>query len=258
MRHRIPVALALLVALFSASPAQAQWAGGAGVEHYTWEESLQSPPLTPREGGSRYALHLQWQEDGNTGLLYAYRGKLYNGRVSYDTYTQPGYAPVPTYTDYSGMTHEGQLISRSYLGDYRLDYIGGLGWDIWRRTIGGTQIEDYSVWFMRTGISVDLPALGPGFHGGGGLKLPLHTREDAHLDSAGFSSNPELSPGRSVSLYAELAYRTNSYWDIVGYYDSWRFQESDPVYSTRGGSLYSIVQPQSGMSAFGLKAMHSF
>ncbi len=258
MRHRILVTSLALYTLISAPAAHAQWDGGVGIEHYTWDETLQSPPLSPRESGSRYALHLQWQEDSDSGLLYGYRGKLYNGRVDYDTYTQPGYVPVSTYTDYSGMTHEGQLISRSYLGDYRLDYIGALGWDIWRRTIGGNQIEDYSVWFMRTGINVDQPALGAGFHGGGGLKLPLHTSEDAHLISSGFSSNPELSPGRSVSLYAELAYRIDSYWDIVGYYDSWRFQESDPVYATRGGSLYSIVQPQSSMSAFGLKAMHSF
>lgn len=258
MRHRILVAPLALIVLFTAPVARAEWDGGVGIEHYTWEEALQSPPLTTRENGSRYALHLQWQENGDSGLLYGYRGKLYNGRVDYDTYTQIGYTPVSTYTDYSGMTHEGQLISRNYLGSYRLDYVGGLGWDSWRRAVSGNQIEDYSVWFVRTGINVDQPAQGAGFHGGGGLKLPLRTSEDAHLDSAGFSANPELSPGRSVSLYAELAYRTNSYWDIVGYYDSWRFKQSDPVYATQGSTLYSIVQPQSSMNAFGLKAMHSF
>lgn len=241
------------------SAVHAEWSGGAGIEHYTWEESLQDTPLAPKEIGSRYALHLKWVEDGDSDLLYSYSGKLYSGRVPYDTYEQPpSNVPVSTQTDYSGMTHEGQLISRRHLGNYRLDYVGGLGWDSWRRTINTNQIEDYSVWFLRTGVSLDQPMQGAGFHGGGGLKLPIRTSEDAHLDSLGYSSNPQLSPGKSVSLYAELAYRTGKYWDIVGYYDSWRFQQSDPVYTTNGATPYSIVQPQSSMNTLGLKALYSF
>lgn len=254
MRHRIPAAI--LLALLATPCAHAQWDGG--VERYTWEETLQSPPLTPRESSSRYALHLNWQQDVDTGLLYGYRGKLYNGRVDYDTNTQIGNAPSSTYTDYSGMSHEGQLISRRYWGNYRLDYVGSLGWDSWRRNISSNQIADYSIWFVRTGFNVDQPEQRPGFHGGGGLKLPIRTSEDARLDSAGLSTNPTLPPGRNVSLYAELAYRTSNYWDIVGYYDSWHFRQPDPIHATQGDSLYSIVQPQSSMSAFGLKAIHPF
>ncbi len=257
MSTRILAAILFAMALHSTT-ALAEWSSSAGVENYRWEESLAGSSLTPKENGSRYALYLKWVEDGDSGLLYSYSGKLYNGRVPYDTYTQLSHTPVSTQSDYSGITHEGQLISRHYLGNYRLDYVGGVGWDSWRRTINTNQIEDYSVWFLRTGISLDQPLQAAGFHGGGGLKLPFKTSEDAHLDSAGFNSNPQLAPGKSISLYAELAYRTGNYWDIVGYYDSWRFTQSEPVYATSGGSLYSIVQPQSSMNTFGLKALYSF
>lgn len=257
MRTRILAATFFASALFS-SFAFAGWESGAGVEQYSWEETLQNPPLSSKENGSRYALHLKWVESSDSSLLYSYKAKLYSGHVQYDTYTQFTYVPVSTQTDYNGMTHEGQLISRSSVGNYQLDYIGGLGWDSWRRTINTNQIEDYSIWFLRTGVSLDQPMQGTGFHGSGGLKLPIRTSEDAHLDSGGYDSNPQLAPGKRFSLYAELAYRTGKYWDIVGYYDSWRFSQSDPVTTTSGSSLYSIVQPQSSMSTLGLKAMYSF
>lgn len=252
------LAAALVVSSLLPSAAVAQWLAGAGVEQYSWEETLQSLPLRPAEHGSRYALHLKWTQDADSGLLFAYSAKLYSGRVQYDTYTQLSHTPVSTYTDYSGMTHEGQLISRRKLGRYQFDYVGGLGWDSWRRTINMNQIEDFSIWFLRTGVSLDQPGQGRGFHGSGGLKLPLITSEDAHLDSMGYSSNPQLEPGKSISLYAEIAYRTGKYWDIVGYYDSWRFAQSSPVTASYGASPYSIVQPQSNMNTFGLKAMFAF
>lgn len=257
MSTRILAATFLATALFPFA-AMAEWKNSAGVEPYDWQEALHNPPLAPSENGSRYALHLNWSEGGDSGLLYAYRARLYAGRAQYDTYAQPSYAPISAQTDYNGMTHEGQLISRSNMGNYQLDYVGGLGWDSWRRTINMNQIEDYSIWFLRTGVSLDQPMQGTGFHGSGGLKLPFRTSEDAHLDSIGYNTNPQLEPGKSINLYAELAYRPGKYWDIVGYFDSWRLKQSDAVTATSGSTLYSIVQPQSSVSTFGLKAMYSF
>lgn len=257
MSTRFFIAMLVAITLWSTT-AHAEWSAGAGIESYSWKESIQGSSLSLKESGSRYALNLMWMENGDRELLYSYSAKFYSGTVPYDTYDMNTLAPVSTQTDYSGMTHEGQLISRHALGRYSLDYVGGLGWDNWRRTIGHNQIEDYSIWFVRTGINLDQPMHGAGFHGGGGVKLPFSTNEDAHLDSAGFNSNPKLSPGKNVSLYAELAYRTGKYWDIVGYYDSWRFKQSEPVYVTSGGTLYSIVQPESSMDTFGLKALYSF
>lgn len=253
----------ILAATFLASTllpfaALADRESGSGLEQYSWQETLPNAALTPSEYGSRYALHLNWSEDADSGLLYAYRAKLYTGRVQYDTYTQFGYLPVSSQSDYNGMTHEGQLISRRSMGNYRLDYVGGLGWDRWQRTTNLNQVEDYSIWFLRTGVSLDQPMQGKGFHGSGGLKLPFRTSEDAHPDSAGYGTNPQLEPGKSVSLYAELAYRPGKYWDIVGYYDSWRFKQSDDVTATSGSTLYGIAQPQSSMNTFGLKAMYAF
>lgn len=257
MSTRILAAISLASSLFS-SAAVADWQGGAGLEHYTWQESMFNPPLTVKETGSRYALHLNWEENADSGLLYAYMAKFYAGVAQYDTYTQFSYTPVSVHTDYTGMINEGQLISRGTMGAYRLDYVGGLGLDSWRRAINMNQIEDYSIWFLRTGVSLDQPMRGAGFHGSGGLKLPIRAIEDAHLDSAGYDSNPQLSLGKGISVYGELAYRTSNYWDFVGYFDSWRFSQSEPVTTTSGGALYSIMQPQSRMNTLGLKALYSF
>jgi hypothetical protein len=257
MRARIFAAM-LFAPLLLPAVAQAEWSSAAGVDNYSREEALAGSPLALGKNSSRYALHLKWVEDGDTGLLYSYSGKLYSGQASYDTRTLTSYSPVTTQTDYNGMAHEGQLISRRYMGNYRLDYVGGLGWDSGRRTANMNQLEDYSVWFLRTGVSLDQPLQGAGFHGGGGLRLPLSINENASWGSAGLSSSPQLAPDKSVSLYAEFAYRTDNYWDIVGYYDSWRLRQPAPVEAYSGSSLYSIVQPQSGMNTLGLKAMYSF
>lgn len=242
MSTRIIVASLFASTLFS--PAlQAEWEGGTG-------SSL------PRENSSRYALHQHGGENGDSELLYTYSAKLYNERAPYDT--QPGYFPVSTQTGYNGMSHEGQLISRRHLGNYRLDYVGGLGWDSWQRSINMNQTADYSVWFLRTAFSLEQPMQGAGFHGEGGLKLPFRTGQDAPLMSTGYSSNLQPSLENGVNLYAEVAYRSGKYWDIVGYYDSWHFKQADSVYTPAGSNIYSIVQPQSGMNTFGLKAMYSF
>lgn len=257
MRTRILAAILVSAALLPTA-AHAEWSSVAGIEDHIGKGSLPDSTLAPEGVASRYSLHLNWLEDGDSGLLYAYSGKLYSGRSPFDNHIQTGNSPASAQTDLSGITHEGQLISRRYLGNYRLDYVGGLGWDSWRRTINTHQIEDYSVWFLRTGISLDQPLQAAGFHGGGGLKLPFKTSEDIHLVSSAFNSNPQLVPGKSVNLYAELAYRTGSYWDIVGYFDSWRFTQAEPLNTSSGSNLYSIVQPQSSMNTFGLKALYSF
>jgi hypothetical protein len=256
MSARILAAIMVSAVLLSTA-AHAEWSSVAGIENHTDKAALPSSSLASEGAVSRYALHLKWTEDSDSGLLYAYSGKLYSGR-SLDAHIPTGNSPATAQTDFSGITHEGQLISRRYLGNYRLDYVGGVGWDSWRRSINANQIEDYSVWFLRTGISLDQPLQAAGFHGGGGLKLPFKTSEDIHLVSSGFNSNPQLAPGKSVNLYAELAYRTGNYWDIVGYFDSWRFSQAEPLYTSSGSNLYSIVQPQSSVNTLGLKALYSF
>ncbi len=251
------------IALAIFSPwAQAESSIGGSIEDYHWQETIDNAPLSPTEYGLRYAVHLKWVQDRERGLLFGYRGKLYAGKVHYDTFYQISGLPVATTTQYSGAIHEAQFSYRVNMANsHKLDYVGGLGLDTWQRSIGNNgfkQIEDFLIVYVRGGITLDKFGKTPGFHGGGGLKYPLYTREDAHLDNQGYDSNPILTPGKDISLYAELGYRIGKDWDVLGYYDSWRFKRSNTVIASRGGVLWEISQPQSSMDAYGIKAMYSF
>ena len=194
-------------------------------------------------------------------MLFRYRGKLYGGKVNYDTYTQQTNIPVSTTTQYTGAAHEGQLIYRNAAQAYELDYVGGLGLDTWQRKIdnrGYNQIEDFLIVYLRGGIHLAPPAQGSGLYGGGGLKYPIHTWEDAHLLSLGYSTNPLLEPGKDISFYAELGYRFNKRWNLTGYYDSWRFKKSPSVLAYQAGVAYLLYQPESKMDSYGLKIMYEF
>lgn len=243
------------------SSVQAAWDVGAGLEDYQWKEYPDGNTGTPKEYGVRSALFVNWAQEKDQGLLLAWRAKLYVGTVNYDTFLISNNAPVSTKTDYSGASSEGQFFYRDNLGAFRLDYIGGLGLDTWRRRIrnsGGDQIEDYSILFMRAGLRLAKSRLEAGFHGELGIKYPVSTRENAHLDSAGYTSNPSLSPKGAVSGYAEFGYRINARFDVVGYYDSWRFRRSDNVTVTNSVGSYWVWQPKSNMDALGAKLLVSF
>lgn len=254
MSTRILAATLFAAGLFStAAVAEPDLENAAVVLHYSQEETPQYSSLLPKDSGSRYALSLKWTESADSGLLYAYRAKLYSGR--FENNFQANDVPSATATNYSGITHEGQLIARQSMGDYRLDYVGGLGWDSWQRSNNMNVADDYSTLFMRTGISLDQSTQASGFHGSGGLKLPLRASQDPYLDSG---ASPQQAFRKGVSLYAELAYRPGKYWDIVGYYDSSRFKQSESIGTPSGISIYSIAQPQTRINTLGLKAMYSF
>jgi hypothetical protein len=254
----------LASAIYSAAAA-AEWHAGGGIEYYNWRERATVNGVTkkPHEYGLRNVLYLSWERDIPQRLALGYHGKAYLGRVNYDTYIQMNNHPndgdpISTTTQYLGMTHEGQLAYRSSFGSYHLDYVGGLGWDLWKRTIGYSQVEDYSILFLRGGITLDQPARGPGVHGAGGIKFPFWTRENSHLDRHGYNSNPILTPGKAVSLYAEISYRVSRQLDVTGYYDSWRFKQSNIVTSSDSTGTYLIWQPESSMDVIGVKAVISF
>lgn len=260
MIGRILLAVSILTAAF---PAQALWEAGGGLEAYQWVEDPAGYGGNPKESGPRLALFGNWTQEGERGALFAWRAKLYAGTVDYDTYVISTGAPVSTKTDYSGASSEGQIFYRYPLGSaYRLDQLGGLGLDAWRRSIrnsGGDQIEDYYILYFRAGLRLAKSAQEPGFHAECGIKYPLATRENAHLDSIGYTSNPKLSPEGAISGYAEIGYRINARFDVLGYYDSWRFKRSDDVMVTdTSGSAWLVHQPKSDMDTLGIKLLVSF
>ncbi len=250
--------------LFLTSSAQAAWDVGGGLENFQWKEYPAGGGVL-KESGGRSALFVNWWQEGDQNMLFTWRAKFYGGTVNYDTYLISTGAPVSTKTDYSGAVSELQEYYRYYLGSYYLDQIGGLGLDVWRRRIrngGGDQIEDYSIWFLRAGLRLAKSRSEAGFHGELGIKYPISTRENAHLDSEGFTSNPSLSPKGAISGYAEFGYRINARFDVLGYYDSWRFGQSADVRANKptdpAGAYWLIYQPKSNMDALGIKLLVSF
>lgn len=258
--------LLTIAVLLSSLPVRAAWDIGGALEEYRWVEYPEEINGNPRELGLRSALFVNWTEEGEQELLFAWRAKLYAGTVNYDTYLMaPPHEPVSTKTDYNGVASEGQMFYRYNLGTYKLDQIGGLGLDFWRRGIrsnGGSQFEDYSILYARAGLRLSKSRVETGLHGELGVKFPVATNEDAHLDSMGYTSNPALSPKGAVSGYAEIGYRINPRFDVLGYYDSWRFGRSaDVMVNTPAdapGTYWLIHQPKSDMDALGIKLLVSF
>jgi hypothetical protein len=63
-------------------------------------------------------------------------------------------------------------------------------------------------------------------------------------------------------VYAQLGYRFNRNWDLVGYYDGYRFGQSNFVTTTANTTFpratFSVFQPKSSMDVFGLKVKYTF
>lgn len=261
MMKRILMLMPLLIAAPSASAA---WDVGGGLEYYQWQEYDTGNTGNPKETGPRAAVFANWTQEAEHGTLFAWRAKIYGGTVNYDTFimcaapcTNDG-APMSTKTDYSGARSEGQIFYRAGA----LDYLAGLGFDTWSRSIrngGGNQVEDYAILFVRAGLRFAGARREAGFHGEFGIKFPAWTSENAHLDSSGYTSNPSISPKGALSGYAEFGYRINARFDVLGYYDSWRFRRSANVVVVDGSStVWNVWQPKSSMDALGVKLLVSF
>lgn len=257
--------VAASILLMISSVTFAAWDIGGGLEEYRWQEYTPSYSSNLKEYGMRSALFVNWAQERQRGALLAWRAKLYGGNVKYDTFLISNGAPITTRTEYGGVSNEVQLAYRNNLDTYKADFLGGIGMDIWRRTIGGWQIEDYSILFMRAGLRLGKARNVFGWHGECGIKYPITTRENAHLtsmdsqDGFRFTTNPILSPKGAASGYAEIGYRINSKFDAVGYYDSWRFRRSADVIATdAAGTPWIVNQPKSYMDALGIKLLVSF
>jgi len=239
---------------FSAGCARAQFAVSAGLEYFSWTEDTN--PINVRERGPLFALGLAFTQPKEKGFLFAYRGRFYAGEVDYDgAYLDAPSVPVTGTTKYAGTAQEGQL--RYRLG-YGLDVLGGLGVDLWQRKLSDIQKEDYRIVYARLGVEGNA-AGGKGWLGGAGLKYPLWTRENAHLTDIGFDQNPELKPGKDISVFGQLGYRFEQKWAIIAYLDGFRFKQSNQVAVSAGGVPQGVVyQPGVDMYVVGLKLERSF
>jgi hypothetical protein len=239
--------------------AWAEWSVSGEAESFRWREST-TPSVT--ESGPRVGIGGSWRQEKDAGWLLGWRGKVYWGSVDYDGALLFGNARATGTTEYGGMSNELQVIYRPYAGNLdKIDFVGSLGLDAWERRLSAHQKEEYTVAFARLGLEYNGRAA-RGWFGGGGIKKPIYTREDAHLSEIGFDQNPILRPGKDPSLYGQVGYRFSTRWSLLGYYDSYRFGQSSAATVTANrsfpGITFRLVQPQSRMDLLGLRLQFTF
>ena len=250
MKRGLAVALGTC-ALMAAGSASADISIGAGFESFRWKEDT-SPAV--KEDGLRWALDLTWSQSRAPGPSVAYNVKAYVGNVDYTGAIIGTGAPISGETHYRGVQNEFQTHYRLVNG---VGFMAAFGWDHWRRELSAAQEEQYNILYARAGVNY-VP-LRTGIIASAGVKYPVHTRENAKLMDVGFTTNPHLRPGRDWSLYGTLGYRVNNDWDILAYYDSYRFKKSKFVAVQDGaGNNFVVFQPESKQDQIGLKIQRTF
>jgi hypothetical protein len=260
MRMLLP-GLALLGLVATSGPARAEWSFNFQLEHYRWKEST-NPEV--KISGWEPGIGISWMQDKDWGWRFRYRGELYAGSFNYDGATLGG-APVQDKADYAGVSNEIDALYRPS-PDSWLQLLTGIGLDYWERrfptsaagtAFSGHQQEDWTTVFLRVGLEAGNRAR-RGWFASAGLKYPLDTRVNAHFDDIGFNQNPELTPGRRFSAYADAGYRLASQWRLTAYYEGYRFSQSPAVVVTSGTSAFGFVQPESKQDEVGLRLEYIF
>jgi hypothetical protein len=254
-------------ALAASASAYAGWAITGDVEHFRWSESG-DPSVT--ETGPMFGIGARFTQDRPAGWQFGWRGRLYFGSVDYNGAFLDTGAPATGSTDYRGVVNEAQMLYRLADNPYGLELLSGLIIDYWERQLTSFQSETYTLAALRLGINADRRQ-DTGWFGGAGAKYPFYVRQDAHLTDLGFSSNPPLKPKGAWSLYADAGYRFSPKWSLTGYYDSYRFKESDPTpflinpFSAGCTGVppdppqgCQLFQPASRVDSFGLRLQYSF
>ena len=261
MKQVTIIVLAVCSILGGIGDVAAEWSLNGGIEYFQWREST-VPSVTER--GPIFTLGLNWILDKESGWLPAYRGKIYGGVVDYHGAFQFSNETTSDLTTYKGITNEIQGIYRAFYGanPYSVEYVGGVGWDYWVRSISllNSQEEGWGIASLRLGIDVN-SRTEHGLFGGGGVKYPFYTQEGAHFTDAGFDQNPTLHPGKEISGYAQLGYRFDRLNDLILYYEGYRFSQSNTVFLTSQfapGVTFFAFQPKSVMTIIGLKYQYHF
>jgi hypothetical protein len=232
--------------------AHADWSIGAGFENFRWKEST-SPAV--KEDGLRLVLDAGWIQSRDPGLSAAYNFRFYNGNVDYTGGFIGTGLPISGETHYRGFQHELQSIYR--MPQNAVDLVLALGWDHWSRDLTAAQEETYNTYYARVGANWN-SLTQQGFFASAGVKHPFYVRENAHLTDIGFTGNPRLRPRGDFSLYGTIGYRVAPAWDVIAYYDSYRFKKSNEVVVTDGTSLFTVFQPKSRQDVIGMKIVRNF
>lgn len=248
---KLCLAAALLSLLALVGSASAELAANAGVDHVKWNESGED------DGGNIIGAGLSYTEDGATGRLLAYRGRLIVGGTDYEGLDAIGGMASGTSKNYL-LGNEIQMRSRSaYEKEHVMDVVLGLGWEHWMRKIPGTlEKRTYDTAYFRLGIEFDTEARKEGWIGGVGMKYPLISKVKRDLSNQGLGSFT-LKPGGDFSAYAQLGYRIDSAWSVFWYFDTFRYRASDAVDApnTLNGTL---IQEKFNVTFSGIRVQRNF
>ena len=239
-----------------------------GVESFHWEEFDGGDSLLTEEGprltvGAFIGDALTVER----GQFFSAQGGLYFGTVDYDGQTIETGEPVKTDTEYVGFKAE-LLTGYRFGGRVAVDLLGGVGVESWVRSLqdsrlsDGTRVvgydENYTVFYLKAGPGLAFGSEANRGRLAGGLKYPLITREVVDTSSLGCDGDLELEPKPAASAFLsyDQRFRLQSGRDLrLGvYYDSYRFDRSDPDYTYCAGIGYAgFVQPESHMDVVGLQ-----
>jgi hypothetical protein len=251
MKRTWALALTGCAIAMTAAAAHADISVGAGFENFEWKEST-SP--TVKESGLRWVLDLTWSQTNQPGASAQVNVKTYTGNVDYDGATLGTNTPISGETHYRGVQGEVRAIYRT---TNAFDFVLAGGWDHWRRDLTASQEEGWDVLYARAGVAYN-QTVRTGVLAAAGIKFPVYAREDGHLTDIGFTSNPRLRPRGDWSFYGTLGYRVSPGWDVMAYYDSYRFKKSNTVVVSDGTTLFEVFQPKSRQDTVGLKVQHNF
>jgi hypothetical protein len=252
MKRALALAFSTCAVAVGMSCAHADWSIGAGFENFRWKETT-TPEV--KETGLRWALDLTWNQSKEPGLSAAYNGKFYVGNVDYTGSFLVSNLPISGETHYRGLQNELQSIYR--MPQNAVDLVLAAGWDHWVRDLSASQKETYDVLYARLGANVNSAAR-TGVIGSAGVKHPFYVRENGHFPDLGYFENPRLRPRGTFSFYGTLGYRVNPGWDVLAYYDSYRFKQSNTVVVSNSTVLAAFNQPKSRQDVVGLKVLHNF
>ena len=251
MKRRLALAVTVGTML-TAGSVHAEWSIGAGYENFRWEEST-TP--TVKESGLRWALDLTWAQSRAPGISAGYNLRFYNGNVDYTGAGLFTGVPLSGETKYKGLQNEVQAWYRT---PNLVDFMIALGWERWDRKLGPAQEESWDVGYGKVGVAVN-QATKQGVIASLGAKYPVWTRENANFTDIGGLTNPRLRPGKDWSLYGTLGYRFNPTWDVLAYYDSYRFKASNAVaVPLNTGATGFFFQPESKMDVLGMRVQANF
>lgn len=266
--YRLVVTALLFVAMLSARAEQVLVTFGS--EYLTWYEYDSDGSRLLEQAGLHHFAGRKADVAPASNWNYGLRSRIYLGRIGYAGAPQKRGVLPTVDSDYFGWSAEldftrsfpAALVSDEPAWGIKL----GIGYDIWRRElldaynpVPGQAVygyaEDYQVGYGRLG---GVYSGGAGWMVQGGVKLPFYTAASVGLTQLGHESDPGLKAKPDYSLYAAVSYRLNGRWNLGGYYDSYRFRQSDGSQAGDGGSLYNLYQPKSQQDSIGFYLNYRF